>query len=56
MRLPKKKSDIDDSLEASTNQQSKVPRAIDVSIIDGAAVVNVFKPGAEKTFFGHAKQ
>ena len=33
-----------------------MPAAIDVTIIDGAAVVNMIKPGTEKTFSGYAEQ
>ena len=33
-----------------------MPSAIDATIIDGAAVVNMIKPGTEKTFSGYAEQ
>ena len=56
LRLPKKKSDLSECLQAHTTPQSEVPGGIDVSIIDGAAVVNMIKPGTEKTFSGYAEQ
>ncbi|KAJ7386866.1 hypothetical protein OS493_006899 [Desmophyllum pertusum] len=43
-------------VEAHTTPQSEVPGGIDVSIIDSAAVVNMIKPGTEKTFSGYAEQ
>ena len=33
-----------------------MPSAIDATIVDGAAVVNMIKPGTEKTFSGYAEQ
>lgn len=33
-----------------------MPSAIDATIIDGAAVVNMIKPRTEKTFSGYAEQ
>ena len=56
LRLPKKKSELSECLQANTTPQTEVPSAIDVTIIDGAAVVNMVKPGAEKTFSGYAEE
>ncbi|KAL9954824.1 hypothetical protein ACROYT_G042404 [Oculina patagonica] len=56
LRIPKKKSDLTECLQAITTPQSEMPPAIDVIIIDGAAAVNMIKPGTEKTFLGYAEQ
>lgn len=45
LHLPKKKSELTECLEALTVPQSQMPRNLDVIIIDGAAVVNMVKPG-----------
>ena len=56
LRLPKKKYELTECLEANTTRPTEVPSAIDATIIDGAAVVNMIKPGTEKTFSGYAEQ
>ena len=56
LRLPKKKYELTECLEANTTRRTEVPSAIDATIIDGAAVVNMIKPGTEKTFSGYAEQ
>lgn len=56
LRLPKKKYELTECLEANTTRRKEVPSAIDATIIDGAAVVNMIKPGTEKTFSGYAEQ
>ena len=55
LRLPKKKSDLAEWLQVYTTPQSEMPSAIDIIVIDGAAVVNMIKPGIEKTFSGYAQ-
>ena len=54
LRLPKKKSELTECLQALTVPQSQVPSNLNVVIIDGAAVVNMVKPGTERTFFEYA--
>ena len=54
-RLPKKKYELTECLEANTTRGTEAPNAIDATIIDGAAVVNMIKPGT-KTFSGYAEQ
>ena len=54
-RLPKKKYELTECLEANTTRGTEAPSAIDATIIDGAAVVNMIKPGT-KTFSGYAEQ
>ena len=56
LRLPKKKSEPSECLQANTTPQTDVPSAIDVAIIDSTAVVNMVKPGTEKTFSGYAEE
>ena len=41
-------------LEALTVPQSQMLRNLNVVIIDGAAVVNMVKPGTERTFSEYA--
>ena len=48
LRLPKKKYELTECVEANTTRRTEVPSAFDATIIDGAAVV---KPGTEKTVF-----
>ena len=55
LRLPKKKSELTECLQALTVPQSEMPKDINVVIIDGAAVVNMVKPGNERTFSGYAE-
>ena len=40
-RLPKKKYELTECLEANTTRGTEAPNAIDATIIDGAAVVNI---------------
>ena len=57
LRLPKKKSELAECLQTCTTPKGEMPSNIDVIIIDGAAVVNMVKPGvagAEKTFTNYA--
>ena len=54
LRLPKKKSELTEYLQALTVPQSQMPKDVNVVIIDGAAVVNMVKPGNERTFSGYA--
>lgn len=56
LRLPKKKYELTACLEGNTMRRTEVSSAIDATIIDGAAVVNMIKPGTEKTFSGYAEQ
>ena len=53
LRLPKKKYEPTECLEANTTRRTEVPSAVDATIIDGAAVV--IKPRT-KTFFRYAEQ
>ena len=48
LRLPKKRSDLTECLQALTVPQRQMPRNLNVLIIDGAAVVNSVKPGTER--------
>ena len=52
---PPKKYELTECLEANTTRATEVPSAIDATVIDGAAVVNMIKPGT-KTFSGYAEQ
>ena len=52
LRPPKEKFDLAECLKAYTTPKSEMPSAIDIIVIDGAAVVNMIKPGIEKTFTG----
>ena len=54
LRLPKKKSELTECLQALTVPQSQMPRNVDVIIIDGAAVVKMVKPDTERTFSEYA--
>ena len=54
LRLPKKKSELTECLEALTVPQSQMRGNLNVVIIDGAAMVNMVKPGTERTFFEYA--
>lgn len=54
LRLPKKKSELTECLQTLTVPQSQMPKDVQVIIIDGAAVVNMVKPGNERTFSGYA--
>ena len=54
LRLPKKKSELTECLQALTVPQSQMPRNLNLVIIDGAAVVNMVKPGTERTFSEYA--
>ena len=54
LRLPKKKSELTECLQALTVPQSQMPRNVNVVIIDGAAVVNMVTPKTERTFSGYA--
>ena len=54
LRLPKKKSELTECLQALTVPQSQMPRNLNVVIIDGAAVVNMVKPGTEQTLSEYA--
>lgn len=54
LRLPKKKSDLVELLQSYTSPQSTMPTEVNVIIIDGAALVNMIKPGPEKTFSQYA--
>ena len=56
LRLPKKKYELTECLEDNTTRRTEVPSTIDATIIDGAAVVNMIKPGTEKTFSGYTEQ
>ena len=53
LRLPKKKYELTECVEANTTRRTEVPSAFDATIIDGAAVV---KPGTEKTISRYAEQ
>ena len=54
LRLPKKKSELTECLQALIVPQSQMPKNLNVVIIDGAAVVNMVKPGTERTFSEYA--
>ena len=55
LRLPQKKSELAERLQSRT-QQARVPKAVDALIIDGSVVVNVIRPGTEKTFEEYSGQ
>ena len=52
--LAKKKSELMECLQVLTVPQSQMPRNVNVIIINGAAVVNMVKPGNERTFSDYA--
>ena len=53
--LPKKKSELADCLKMHTTPLTEMPGDFDVTIIDGAVVVNMVKPGIdERTFSEYA--
>ena len=54
LRLPKKKLELTECLQALSVPQSQMLRNVNVVIIDGAAVVNMVKPGNERTFSDYA--
>lgn len=54
LRLPKKKLELTECLQALTVPQSQMPRNVNVVIFDGAAVVNMDTPGNERTFSEYA--
>ncbi|KAK3703666.1 hypothetical protein QZH41_002431 [Actinostola sp. cb2023] len=56
LRLPKNKSQLTECLEADSTVRSEMPNSIDVTIIDGAVLVHMIKPGTEKTFSEYASQ
>jgi len=56
LRLPRKKSELAECLQNHTAPKSEIPTNIEVIIIDGAAIVNMVKPGTEKTFANYADQ
>ena len=55
LRLPTKKSELTEYLQELSTPQSKKPENIDVIILDGAALVNMIKPGQDKTFSQYAE-
>ena len=51
LRLPTRKSELTESLEALTTSELSMPKDVDVMVIDGAAAVNMIKPiVTHKTF------
>ena len=54
LRHPKKKSELAECFQALTTPQSQIPTDVNVIIINGAAVVNMVKPGTERTFSDYA--
>ena len=54
LRLPRKKSELVECLQDGVTLQSSMPTGINTIIIDAAAIVNMIKPGVEKTFTGYA--
>jgi hypothetical protein len=56
LRLPRKKSELVECLQADVTLQSSMPTGINTIIIDAAAIVNMIKPGVEKTFTGYAEK
>ena len=56
LRLPRKKLELVECLQANVNLQSSMPTDINTIIIDAAAIVNMTKPGVEKTFSGYAEK
>ena len=56
LRLPQKKSELAECLQSSTTPQARMPEAVDAMIIDGSVVVNMIKPGTEKTFAEYSGQ
>ena len=54
LRLPKKKSELTECLQALTVPESQRPRNLEIIIIDGAAVVNLVKPGTERNLSEYA--
>ena len=56
LRLPQKKSELAECLQSSTTPQTRMPEAVDAIIIDGSVVVNMIKPGKEKTFAKYSGQ
>ena len=56
LRLPRKKSELVECLQANVNLQSSMPTDINTIIIDAAAIVNMIKPGVENTFAGYAEK
>lgn len=55
LRLPNKKSELTQCLEALTKPESNMPKDLEVTIIDGAAVVNMIKPNVtQRTFSDYA--
>ena len=56
LRLPRNKSELVECLQSHTSAQSTVPTNVEVIIIDGAALVNMIKPGAQKTFNQYATE
>ena len=56
LRLPRKKSELAECRRADVNLQSSMPTGVYTIIIDAAAIVNMIKPGVEKTFAGYAEK
>ncbi|KAK3737278.1 hypothetical protein QZH41_007347 [Actinostola sp. cb2023] len=55
LRLPHKKSELTECLQAHVQPETEMPHGIEVIIIDGAAAVNMIKPAeTEKTFSDYA--
>ena len=56
LRLPRKKLELVECLQTDVNLQSNMPTGINTIIIDAAAIVNMIKPGVERTFAGYAEK
>ena len=56
LRLSRKISELVECLQADVNLQSSMLTGINTIIIDAAGIVNMIKPGIERTFAGYAEE